>query len=186
MTSTVLQVIERVREFNADKDDAWALPPESGQFVHALILACRAKNCVEIGTSYGYSGLWIASAAAANGGKLLTIDNQQRKSDIAGGFYKEAGLEAVVTRKVGVAAEILADLAESVDWALNDADKENAPRYVDLLYPRLPIGGVIVTDNVLNHEVIREQFVPWIRQDRRFFSTLVPVGNGLELSVKIA
>jgi caffeoyl-CoA O-methyltransferase len=178
-------VIEKVRAFIDDREDAWALPVEAARFVHATVLACRARRCVEIGTSYGYSGLWIGAAAAANGGSLLTIDKEQRKADIAASFFREAGLEGTITCRVGIAEQILGGLEGPVDWVLNDADKENCRRYVEILYPKLPVGGVVVTDNVNNQEIVREQFVPWVRQDKRFFSTLVTVGNGLEMSVKI-
>ncbi len=185
MDDRVLRVVEKALRFNADKDDAWSLPDDSARFVHASVLACRAKHCVEIGTSYGHSGLWIGSAAAANGGSLITIEREQRKSDVAAGFFREAGLDGVITCRVGIAADILTALPGPVDWALNDADKESCIRYVELLYPKMPVGAVVITDNVGNERIVREQFVPWVRKHPGFFSTLVTVGNGLEMSVKI-
>jgi predicted O-methyltransferase YrrM len=186
MDDRIKQTIERVKAFMADKSDAWSLPEDSARFVHAVVLATGARHCIEIGTSYGHSGLWIGSAAAANRGRLITIDNQQHKSDIAAGFFKDAGLEDTITCKVGNAADILATLPGAVDFVLNDADKPSYIRYVELLYPKMPIGGVILSDNVLNEAEVRDKFVPWVRAHRGFFSTLVTVGNGLEMSVKVA
>ena len=133
MTERVQRVIKKVQAFIADKDDAWSLPAPAARFVHGLVLARKPRRCLEIGTSYGHSGLWIGSAAAADGGTLLTIAREQRKSDIAAGFFREAGLEKVITCRVGIAAEIIATLEGPIDLVLNDADKENCRRYVEML-----------------------------------------------------
>jgi predicted O-methyltransferase YrrM len=177
--------IERCQAFIADKDDALSLPPESAQFVHAVVLGTRARRCLEIGTSYGHSGLWIAAAAVVNGGSLVTIDREDRKSRIAADFFAEAGLSHAVTCRTGDAGTILSALEGPFDFVLNDADKENYCRYVEMLCPKLPPGAVVLSDNVLNVDLVREQFVPWVHAQPAFFSTLVTVGNGLEMSVKL-
>ncbi len=185
MDERVRATIRRVEEYMADKPTAWALPIEAAALMHALVLACRARLCVEIGTSYGYSGLWIGSAAAANGGKLLTLEIEAAKAEVATGFFREAGLQNVITCRIGLAEEALKELTGPVDWVLNDADKENCIRYVELLYPKLSVGGAIVTDNVGNQPTVRSEFVPWVRGHQGFFSTLLPAGNGMELSIKV-
>ncbi len=185
MKEQVRRVIAEVQAFIADKDDAWSLPAEAAAFVHATVRACRSTHCLEIGTSYGHSGLWIGSAVGENGGSLVTLDQEPRKSEVAAGFFRRAGLADVITCRTGRATEILAELPGPFDWVLNDADKENCRQYVELLYEKMAIGGVILTDNATSHEIVREQFVPWVRGDGRFVSQLVAVGNGIELSVKI-
>src|SRR5580765_4030920 len=105
-----------------------------------MVLATRARRCLEIGTSYGHSGLWIAAAAAMNHGSLVTIDREERKSKIAAEHFRDAGLDTIATFHTGDAREILRQLDGAFDFVLNDADKENYITYVDLLYPRLPIG----------------------------------------------
>jgi caffeoyl-CoA O-methyltransferase len=186
MTERVRQVIKKVQAFMADKDDAWSLPEGAARFVHAMVLACRARRCLEIGTSYGHSGLWIGSAVAANGGTLLTIDTEQRKSEIAAGFFREAGLDGVITCRTGAAADIINSLSEPIDFALNDADKENCRNYVEQLHSRMPVGGVILTDNVTSHAAVLHEFAEWIRQDPRFASALADIGSGIEVSIKIS
>ena len=88
--------------------------------------------------------------------------------------------------RTGPAGDVLARLEGTFDFVLNDADKESYVRYVEMLYPQLPVGQLVLSDNVLNVGLVREQFVPWVRAHPGFFSTLVPVGNGMEMSVKIA
>jgi predicted O-methyltransferase YrrM len=181
----VREVIAQAEAFIADKDDAWALPAEAARFVHAMVRACGAKRFVEIGTSYGYSGLWIGAAVGANGGTMVTIDKEARKREIADNFFAEAGLGDVITCATGEAAAILAELTGPIDGVLNDADKENCVRYVELVYLKMPVGGVILTDNAVSNEIVREQFVPWVRRDGRFASGLADVGNGIEISIKL-
>lgn len=185
LNERVRAVISQIETFIADKDDAWALPPEAARFVHAMVLARGAKRFVEIGMSYGYSGLWIGSAVAVNGGTMVTIDRDPRKREIAAGFFAEAGLDGVIACETGEAGAILEKLDGPIDGVLNDADKENCARYVELLYPKMPVGGVILTDNAVSNDIVREEFVPWIRGDGRFASALADMGNGIEISIKV-
>lgn len=164
--------------------DAMAVPREAGQFMHALILATGAKSGLEIGTSYGYSGLWIASALAENAGVLVTIDHEERKSEEARGYFETAGLSAHVDLRVGTALDVLEALDGPFDFVLNDADKENCQRYVELVTDKLTDRAVVVTDNITTHETQLTEFMVWIRRHDDFCSTGVPVGNGMELSIK--
>ncbi len=170
----------------AGVDDALALPRVSAEFVHALVLGTGARRVVEIGTSYGYSGLWIAWALAQNDGSLITIDNEPRKSDAARANFAEAGLSKYVDVRTGKAAEILPSLKGPIDFVLNDADKENCRLYVELLLKKLADRAVVVTDNIDSHAEELAGFMAWIRRHDSFFSTPVPVGSGMELSVKRA
>jgi predicted O-methyltransferase YrrM len=165
-------------------DDAYAVPREAGAFMHALILATGAKRAVEIGTSYGYSGLWIASALAQTGGKLITIDRNAQKTAAARSAFEEAGLAPIIEQRTGSALEILPELSGPFDFALNDADKENCIRYVELLSQRMSPRGVILTDNTLTHADQLAGFVAWVRGREEFYSTRVPIGNGMEMTVR--
>jgi predicted O-methyltransferase YrrM len=184
MTPQVRECLDRLERFMATVTDANPLPREAGAFVHALILASQAKRAVEIGTSYGYSGLWIASALAENGGRLITIDHEVRKSESARKTFVEAGLLDRVELRTGLAADILATIEGPIDFVLNDADKENCSRYVELVAPKLADRAVVLTDNTLTHAEQLADFLVWIRQRPDFYSAHVPIGNGMEVSVK--
>jgi predicted O-methyltransferase YrrM len=175
--------IEQCRNFIEGKDDALALPAESASFAHALVLSRGAKRCLEIGTSYGYSGLWIGAAAQINGGRLITIDRDQRKSDIAAAYFADAGLGDVVECMTGLAADVIRALEGPFDFVLNDADKENLTTYVEMLRGKLAPHAVILTDNITSHAAEAAPFVEHMRNHPAFFSTLVPIGSGMELSV---
>ena len=134
MNARVREAIERLERFMATVDDAKAIPREAAEFVHALVLATGAESAVEIGTSYGYSGTWIAAALADTGGRLVTIDHDPRKSSAASDNFAAAGLLDHVNIRTGEAREILPSIKGPVDFVLNDADKENLIPYVELLF----------------------------------------------------
>lgn len=186
MIPRVADVIAQLEQFISTVGDAMAVPREAGRFMHALILATGAKSGLEIGTSYGYSGLWIASALADNGGTLVTIDQEERKSEAARGYFEGAGLDAHVDLRIGTALEVLDTLDGPFDFVLNDADKENCRRYVEMVSDKLTDRAVVVTDNITTHESQLTDFMEWIRRHDDFCSTGVPVGNGMELSIKRA
>jgi caffeoyl-CoA O-methyltransferase len=181
---TVKQAITACAEFIKDRDDALALPPEAAEFAYLLVRATGARRGVEIGTSLGYSGLWIGAGLAENVGRLITIDIQPEKTQIARGFYEQAGLGEAIRCEVGRAEEILAGLEGPFDFVLNDADKENCQKYVELLLPKLVSGAVILTDNSITHARELASFVAWARQCPELQSVHLPMGNGFEMSVR--
>lgn len=183
MNSALKLTIEECRKFIQGRDDALALPVEAASFAHALVLSRGAKRCLEIGTSYGYSGLWIGGAVQINGGKLITVDKHQRKSDIAAAYFADAGLGDVVECMTGLAADVIRALEGPFDFVLNDADKENLTTYVEMLHGKLAPHAVILTDNITSHAAEAAPFVEHMHNHPAFFSTLVPIGSGMELSV---
>jgi len=184
MHADVLKTIEELETFMAGVDDAMALPREAAEFVHAIVLATRATRGLEIGTSYGYSGLWIASALANNGGTLITIDREQRKSAAARRNFASAGLSSCIDIRTGSAAEIIPTIDGPFDFVLSDADKANCIRYIELLTDKLADRAVILTDNSITHRPELEAFITWIRRHPDYTSVPVPLGNGMELSIK--
>lgn len=183
MKDATRRTIEACRRFIDGREDALSLPEGSARFCHAMVLASGAKRCLEIGTSYGYSGLWIGSAAEANGGSLITIDHEQHKSDVAAAYFADAGLSKSIECRTGEALEVLETLEGPFDFVLNDADKGNVAVYVENLMGRLCPGAVILTDNVTSHKEVGETLLPVVRNHASFFSSLVAMDNGLEMSV---
>lgn len=184
MTPRLRECIERLERYMATVTDANPVPREAGAFMHALILATGAKRAVEIGTSYGYSGLWIASALAENGGQLITIDLDPRKTVSARMTFESAGLDSCITLRTGGALDVLPTINAPIDFVLNDADKENCIKYVDLLLEHLSDRAIVLTDNTLTHPKQLADFLAWIRGRPDFCSAHVPIGNGMEMSIK--
>jgi predicted O-methyltransferase YrrM len=184
MNDRIKKTVDKLERFAATVDDAWSIPPEAGELIHGIILATGAKRAVEIGTSYGYSALWIASALAENGGRLITIDHEHRKSEAAHANLNEAGLADIVELRTGTALDILEELDGPFDFAFNDADKENCQAYVEAIADKLSDRAVVITDNTTTHAEELAGFMKWIRQHPDFYSTSVTVGNGMEISVR--
>jgi predicted O-methyltransferase YrrM len=185
MNAQIRNTLDELERFMAGTDDALALPREAASFVHALILARGAQHVVEIGTSYGYSGIWIAAALAETGGCLISVDRDVGKTEAARENFASAGLTEIVQLRHGEAVEVLSSLAGPIDFVLNDADKENCVRYIEMLAPKLVPGAVVLTDNTITHAAELSVYLRWIREHRDFYSTPVSIGNGMELSVKL-
>jgi len=180
----VAAVIQQVETFVTREEDANALPRGAGEFVHALILAGGATRCVEIGTGFGYSGLWIAAALRDRGGKLVTIDRNAEKSAAAAAQFETAGLADLVECRTGVALDVLGTLEGPIDFVLNDADKEFCVEYLETLEPKLADRAMVLTDNTGTHARELADFLAWVRSHEAFWSTNVPIGNGMELTIR--
>jgi predicted O-methyltransferase YrrM len=179
----IQRTIAEVEDFMQSVDDACALPRAAAEFTHGLVLHRGARRVVEIGTSYGYSGLWIA-AALAPGGRMISIDQDARKIERAWHHFDRAGLLDRVEFRHGSALEILHTIEGPVDFVLNDADKTYCVEYVELLEPRLAERAAILTDNTVTHRGELAEFLAWMSRHPGFQFTEMAVGNGMALAVR--
>ncbi len=184
MREQAQQHIERLEFFVRSTEDANALSADTAAFLHAVILTTGAKHGVEIGTGYGYSALWLGSALADNEGRLITIDNDARKLQAARSHFEQAGLAGSIETIQADGIDALPRIEGPIDFVLSDADKENCIEYIDRIANKLSDRAVVATDNTISHAQQTASFVSWIRDREDFFSTHVPIGNGVELSVK--
>ena len=160
-----------------------AVGPETGQLINILAGSLKAPNILEIGTSYGYSGIWLADAARAAGGRLTTMELQDYKSAYAREMSTEAGLAAHVDFKVGDAVQMISELPAGIDFVLVDLWKDLYVPCLKAFYPKLNPGALIVADNMLRpatEEV--KQYGKAVRALRGITSVLLPVGSGVEIS----
>jgi predicted O-methyltransferase YrrM len=161
-----------------------ALHPASAEFIFLLALATRAQRVVEIGTSAGYSALWLARACAATGGSLVTLERNPVIVDVASDHLKSAGVADLVDIKVGDARETLAALDGPFDLAFVDGAKDEYAAYGELLWPRLAAGASLVADNVLSHADQAAPFLDWLHARADAATTVLEIGNGLSWTVK--
>jgi predicted O-methyltransferase YrrM len=185
MQPETLAQIERVETLISQRDDALAVPRVSAEFLHACVLAGGYRQAVEIGTSYGWSGLWIGSAIAQNGGELITMDIDAAKVEFARDAFRTAGLAETVTVLHGKAEDLIADLDGPFDFAFLDAEKQATLGYFERIWVKLAQRATIVTDNISSHADEIDAFVQYVRSHPRLCSMLVPIGEGLELTVKL-
>ncbi len=157
----------------------------SGQLINILVKSLRAPTILELGTSYGYSAIWLADAARATGGRVVTMELSEKKSAYAREMSKKAGLADFVDFRVGDAVKMIAELSNGIDFVLVDLWKELYVPCLDAFYPKLHPGAIIVGDNMIEPasaaaDVARYQAA--VRAKPRMTSILLPVGSGLEIS----
>jgi predicted O-methyltransferase YrrM len=153
------------------------IPPETGKFLALLAAGAPAGHILEIGTSAGYSTLWLAVAVLALGRKIVTLEVLPEKLKLAQETFRAAGLEHIVELIAGDAREYLARY-DNIAFVFLDAEKEVYGDCYELVIPRLTKGGLLVADNAINH---RETLAPMLERalrDERVDALIVPIGKG--------
>ncbi|MCZ6730090.1 MAG: O-methyltransferase [SAR324 cluster bacterium] len=171
-------------EFSAGRSERLlAIGEEAGRFLNLLVKSAGATRLLEVGTSVGYSTLWLADAARSNGGHVVTMDNNPAKHAQARDYLARAGLAGVVTLVTGDAVQAIGDQVGPFDFVLLDCDKDAYLPAFEAFHPKLAPGGIIVADNmtypVSEHAPLYQQRV---RETAGMESTFLPIGNGLEFS----
>ena len=157
--------------------------PEVGRFLNLLIKAARARRIVEVGTSNGYSTLWLAEAAATVGGAVATIDVRRVAQMEAMENVTRAGLGEVVEFILGDAHEEIPDIKGPYDLAFLDAEKEDYVALGDLLVHKLPSGGLLVADNITSHPETAA-YLEHALTNPLLVTTVVPLGMGEAVSCR--
>jgi len=150
---------------------------DTGEFLAVLIKATNAKTVLEIGTSNGYSTLWLASSLPDDG-HVVTIENNCRKIYEASENFRKAELDSKITQLNGDVVDLLSKLPQNIDFIFLDADRSQYLGIADQLFGLLREGGLLVCDNAISHKDELEEFNAWIAQQRNLSTSLVPVGKG--------
>lgn len=167
--------------------DDFLLPvgESSGTLLNILAKSLKAKTILEIGTSYGYSTVWLAEAARETGGKVITLELSAEKSAHAKAQLGTVGLDAFVDFRVGDALETLKGVPGPIDLVLLDLWKDLYIPCFDLFAPKLGAGAMVAADNMIEPPWSRpeaEAYRAHVRASGKFDSVLLPVGSGVELS----
>lgn len=164
-----------------------AITADTGMFFSILLKAIKARRVLEVGTSAGFSTLWLADAVGKNG-KIITIEMDPQKIERARKNFKQAGVDKLIEIKQGVALDVLRKLKGKFDFVLLDADKENIIKYFDLVLPMVRAGGIIAADNMLlppHYRPMMEKYSRHVRSNPRVQSVTVPIGMGEEITIKL-
>jgi len=181
----ILAAIEELDALRHTRKDHWQIPRIEGELLHQIALAAGCKLIVEVGTSYGFSGLFWGAALKQTGGKLHTIDIDPRKVELSRATFAKAGLEDVVVNHLGDARQILAGIPGPVDLAFIDADKPSCQAYFDLGWPKIRAGGSVITDNATTHKTELAPYIAYLRGRLDATSSEVALGNGIEWTIKL-
>ncbi len=168
--------------------------PLVGRFLYQMAELIKAKKVLELGSGYGYSAYWFAMAMGAKG-KIIMTDSSAKNKKLAAAYLAEAGLKTTFDYRLGDALRIAKSERGPFDIILNDIDKKDYPRTIDLVAERLRPGGLFITDNVIwSGKVCRRnrdattkaivQFTERLYADDRFFTTIMPLRDGVAVAVR--
>lgn len=174
-------------ELEKTQHDFWNISRQTAEFISMLIKISSIKNVLEIGTSNGYSAMWIADALkeSGNNGHLTTIEFYEKRQCLAKKYIEDCKLSDYVTFKQGRALEILADLDFIPDMVFIDANKSEYIQYFDLLKDKLNKGAIILADNVVSHANKVADFLESIKNDVRYQSQVLDLPAGLLMAYKL-
>ncbi len=159
--------------------------PPTAELLGVLIRARIARRILELGTSNGYSTIWLADAAQATGGTLLSVDVDAARTSLAQESLREVSLDEHVQLRTEDAGRTLARSADAEwEFVFLDAERPAYPGYVPDLVRTLAPGGVLAVDNVHSHEHELVEFTALIESEPGLTQTVVPVGAGLRLAVR--
>lgn len=171
----LLAVIEDVDK--TQRAGSMAVPPNDGRLLRILAESVGAKHVVELGTSYGYSGLWWCLALRNTGGRLTTYEIDPKRAARARDNFKRGGVESLVTIVEGDAHVEVAKLKEPIDILFLDADKSGYLDYLHKLLPLVRPGGLIVAHN-MTPDMADAAYVKAITTDPALETLFVDLGRG--------
>lgn len=182
-------------EQQAKDRDIPIIGPAVARVLYQYARLIHAKRVFEMGSAIGYSTLWWARAVGDDG-EVFYTDGDPAKAVEAKSYLKRAGVEQRVRIAVGDALELLSEQKQQFDIIFNDVDKEDYPRVLHLVPERLRKGGLFITDNVLWSGLVTQQpkedstraiqeFNQRLYAMPEFFTTILPLRDGVSVSVKL-
>ena len=170
----------------------WNIDRETAKFLSIIILSNKPKNALEIGTSNGYSGIWLSSALKKIGGRLTTIEYWDKRQSCAIENFKICGVDDVIEPRLGPAFAVLDNITREIeekkrdmfDFIFIDANKKEYIDYFKQIHPILKNGGLILADNMISHKEKVRPFYDEIMNHKEYKATLISVGTGILMAVK--
>lgn len=160
------------------------IPAETGRFIALLAATSPQGSWLEIGTSAGYSTMWLALACREVGGKLVTFEVLEEKVRLAKETFKAAGIDDTVELVAGDAREYLDDF-KHISFCFLDADKDVYLDCYEKVVPNLVKGGLLAADNATTHKEILTPMLDRALNDERVDALIVPIGSGVLVCRKL-
>ena len=187
-------VLEEMEEY-ASNHNVPIVGPAVARVLQQLALMINAKTVFELGSAIGYSTIWWAQAVGEKG-RVIYTDGDAKNAERARGYFDRAGVSDRITLYTGDALEVLSEQKQEFDIIFNDVDKEDYPRVLRMVSPRLRKGGLFITDNVLWSGRVAEknpkesrtkailEFNRLLYGSADFFTTILPIRDGLAVALK--
>jgi caffeoyl-CoA O-methyltransferase len=182
---------EKVKSFLNEHSRGWYdmnVPATDGQLLYDIIVKNNYKSALEIGTSTGHSGIWIAWALSKTGGKLITIDIDEGRHNQALENFKKAGLSDYIDARLADAHQLVKDLKGPFDFVFSDADKDWYKNYFIDVDPKLKVGGCFTAHNISaggrGGYGGQGAFMDYVRSLKNYETTVNSNGGGVSISYK--
>lgn len=190
MNSTTRSILKRMAAEGQQHDAAetnharkWLnLEDPTAEAIVVLLRIARVRNLLEIGTSNGYSTIWLASALASANGKITTIERDRKKQAMARENLAAAGLLPLVDLRLGDATAIAAELTGPFDCIFFDGDRISAPAQLEILLPKLSRPGLLLADNALSHPDQIADYLDRVSGLPQVSHIIIPIGKGLSVT----
>jgi len=189
------EIIEKkLAELELTQKQFWNIDKDTANLLSILIKSANYKNIVEVGTSNGYSGIWLGLAAKSIGGKVITIEFHKCRYDVAVDNFKLCGLNDIIEARQGMAIDELIDLKKEdynsqdekfLDFAFVDANKAQYIKYYELIDEKLRKGGLIAFDNMISHKEKVMDTLAALENNPNYQTQMVNTQAGLFLAYKI-
>ena len=188
------EVLAEMEDY-AGEHDVPIVGPAVARVLEQLALTIKAQTVFELGSAIGYSTIWWARAVGEKG-RVIYTDGDRKNAERASGYFARAGVSDRITIHTGDALEFLSEQKQEFDIIFNDVDKEDYPRVLRLVSPRLRKGGLFITDNVLWSGRIAEknpkeattkailEFNRKLYDSTEFYTTILPIRDGLAVALK--
>lgn len=185
---------EKVKKFLADHSGQWHdmnIPTADGQLLYDLIIKGNYKSALEIGTSTGHSGIYIAWALSKTGGKLITIDIDEARHKTALENFKQAGLSEYIDARLADAHLLVKELKGPFDFIFSDADKDWYKNYFIDVDPKLKVGGCFTSHNISDRSMggrggSQGAYLDYLKSLKNYETTVNTNGGGMAISYKKA
>jgi len=172
------QALTRLRLMEESQTEMWNIEAAEGEYLRELVIALPAQQVLEIGTSNGYSSIWLAMGVAETGGLLLTLEADAERYQLAQQNFEHATVTPYIDSRLGDALTILPTLSAPIDLAFIDAWKADYPIYLDECVAKMRVGGVIVAHNLESHREELQGFRDKLLEDPRLETQFVNLGPG--------
>ena len=177
---------ETLAELEKTQKDFWNIPRKTGILINMFIKMMGIKNALEIGTSNGYSGLWISKALKETGGKLTTIEFYEKRQSVAIENFTKCGVNDIIRPIQGSACEVLESFGpdEKFDFVFIDANKREYIKYFELVKPHLTERCLIIADNITSHAEKVQDFINAVDADDDFQYEIVELPGGILIAYR--
>ena len=178
---------QQVKQFLESQRHQWRdmnVPESDGKLLHDLIVEHNYTRALEIGTSTGHSGIWMAWALSKTGGKLVTIDIDERRYKTAMANFEKAGLTEYIDARLADAHELVPKLEGPFDFVFSDADKGWYKNYFVAVLPKLEVGGCFTAHNMTMRARGIQEFIDYVESLPNLETTIDRSGGGVSITFK--